>query len=384
MDVKRFLRNCPGTIIPIDNGEHAFIPAPLPPDKWEFPIHLWPILAEAKRQMGILEGLGRTLPNPGILLRPLEDREAIQSSRLEGTYATPRELLLFEMHPRNQKPGDEKLNDWREVLNYRRALNAGVNSELPLSLRFIRDLHKELMQGVRGKDQTPGEFRRIQVAIGMNRRFVPPTPPRLTECLDRLEKYLHTQGKIDPLVDCFLTHYQFETIHPFMDGNGRVGRLLLAIMIQRKCELTKPWMYLSGFYERNRDEYIQRLFNVSARGDWTEWIEYCLHGTIEQAKDTIQRCDRLRALRDEYMMRIMTVGGTVRLNQIVEDLFRSPYVQVASLAKQLNVTYPTAKADVDRLKQAGILKRLDQIATKTYVAQEVFDIAYADIDDIMG
>ncbi len=273
MDIKRFLQNAPGEIVAIADGEHAFVPRPLPP-QWEFSVRLWPLLAEAKQQVGILEGLGRNLPNPAILLRPLADREAIRSSSLEGTYATPKELLLFELEPRESKSERDPTNDQREVFNYRSALQHGTTTELPISLRLIRDLHRILMTGVRGKDRTPGEFRRIQVAIGATHRFVPVPPERMMDCLDPLEKYFHdTSSGYDPLVECFLVHYQFETIHPFMDGNGRVGRLLLALMLQQRCKLSKPWLYMSEYYERFCDDYFKALFEVSTDGNWEGWIE---------------------------------------------------------------------------------------------------------------
>lgn len=380
MDVSRFISGCPGEIIAIGSNEHAFVPAPLPP-QWQFPADLWPLLAEAKQQVGILEGLGRNLPNPGILLRPLGDREAIRSSELEGTYATPKELLLFEMAPRESKSAEDRVNDWREVFNYRTAMNFGTNSSLPLSLRLIRQLHKILLTGVRGKDRTPGEFRRVQVAIGSTKRFVPPPPPQLMVCLDPFEKYLHDpSGRFDPLVECFLIHYQFETIHPFIDGNGRVGRLLLAVMLYQCCELSKPWLYMSEFFERYRDEYIHCLFNVSARGNWRDWIEFCLRGVSAQARDTVERCERLRTIREAFMQRLTRVGGNVRLNQIVEHVFDVPFVRITDLPDRLGITYPTAKADVERLVQAGILQQLDDVTPKTFFAPEIFHIAYEGIE----
>ena len=354
------------------------MPKPLPP-KWEFPAKLWPLLAEAKQQLGILEGIGRTLPNPGILLRPLEDREAIKSSGLEGTYVTARELLLFEIEPKEVKSEGDAANDQREVLNYRRALIQGVNSSLPLSLRLLRELHATLLTGVRGRDRAPGEFRRVQVAIGIDHRFVPPPPHLLMECLDALEKYFHCSTPYDLLVNCFLIHYQFETIHPFNDGNGRVGRLLLAIMLKQCCDFSKPWLYMSEYYEKHREEYMQRLFNVSASADWDGWIEFCLRGTVFQARDTIRRCELLLKIREGFMQRIKAVGGNVRLTQIMEDIFYSPFVRIADLPERLNVTYPTAKADVDRLVQAGILKELENISPKTFYAPEVFNVAYEEI-----
>lgn len=381
MEIDRFVENCPGELVRIDEGDHAFIPAPLPPS-WEFPSQLWPLLADAKQQVGLLEGLGRNLPNPTILLRPLEDREAIKSSQLEGTYATPKELLLFEMEPREPKSKKDKANDWREVHNYRRALHVGCNSSLPLSQMLLRDLHRTLMLGVRGKDRAPGEFRRVQVYLGYTKRFIPPPASQLMECLDAFEKYLHnTSGRYDPLVECFLVHYQFETIHPFVDGNGRVGRLLLAIMLQQLCGLTKPWLYLSAFFEKYRDEYIDRLFKVSAQGGWESWIEFCLEGTRTQATDTVQRCEKLLAVRADFAARVESVGGSVRLSQIIERVFYSPFVRVADLGRELGVTYPTAKSDVERLVAANVLRELENLTPKTYYAPEVFDVAYEDAED---
>ncbi len=344
------------------------------------PSELWPLLSEAKQQLGILEGLGRTLPNPGILLRPVQDREAMRSSRLEGTYVTATELLVFELAPKRSKSENDSENDQREVLNYRLALEQGMTSELPLSLRLMREIHRTLMTGVRGRDRTPGEFRRTQVAIGSDHRFVPPPPQRLHDCLDPFEKYLHTpDSRYEALVDCFLVHYQFETIHPFSDGNGRVGRLLLAMMLKERCRLSKPWLYMSEYFEKHRDEYAERLFNVSARNEWTEWIEFCLLGVVSQAEQTINRCERLRKIREAFEQRLHAIRGTTRLHQIVDDIFHSPFVRVADLAKRLKVTYPTADADVHRLVQAGILQALPKIKTKTYYAPEIFDVAYEEL-----
>jgi Fic family protein len=381
MDPRLFSLSPPGRLVritrdPSTGNEHAFVPHPLPP-AWDFPEELWPVLTEATHQLGILEGIGRTLPNPGILLRPLENREAIKSSRLEGTYVTATELLVFEMQPKQSKSQDDPANFRREVFNYRLALQQGMTSELPLSLRLIRDLHKTLMTRVRGKDRTPGMFRVNQVAIGSNHRFVPPPPEDLTQCLDPFEKYLHVKAsKYQKMVDCFLVHYQFETIHPFNDGNGRVGRLLLAMMLKEHCSLSKPWIYMSEYFEKHNDEYARKLFNVSAVGDWNGWIRFCLEGVVIQARDTIQRCEKLLLIREGFTKRITEVGGSTRLHQIVEGLFQSPFVRIVDLSKQLGVTYPTAKADVERLVVAGILSELKTIVPKTYYAPEVFNVSY--------
>lgn len=377
MDLTSFGTDSPGEIVAVGRGVQAFVPDPLPPKSWEMPIGLWPLLADAKSKLALLEGVGRTLNEPNLLLRPLAGREAIQSSRIEGTYATPRELLLFEMDVGDSANDTDQVNEWREVHNYRSALELGTTSELPLSLRLIRDLHRILMTGVRGKDKTPGEFRTVQVAIGANLRFVPTPCNRLLDCLDALEKYLH-QSVFDPLIDCLLCHYQFEAIHPFEDGNGRVGRLQLAIMLQRRCGLSRPWLYLSEFFEKHRDEYVKRLFDVSAKNAWQDWLEFCLIGVATQAEATVKRCDRLRQVRHEYEQRINSMGGSLRLQQIVVGLFDTPYVRIADLSRKLGVTYPTAKADIDRLIAAGILAELSDIAPKTFFAPEVFEVAYGD------
>ncbi|HEY4107348.1 MAG TPA: Fic/DOC family N-terminal domain-containing protein [Polyangiaceae bacterium] len=383
MDRQRFGPNAPGELISISGGDVAFVPHRLPPAEWTFPNELWPLLAEAKSYVRELEGIGSVIPNPNILLRPMADREAIQSSALEGTFATPQELLLFELEPTEASNEAHKKQDYREVYNYQQALLHGTNNALPLSLRLMRDLHRILLSGVRGRDKTPGEFRKIQVAIGATKRFIPPPPNRLGECLSPLEKYLHQKAKaFDPLVFCFLVHYQFETIHPFVDGNGRVGRLLLAIMLQQRCGLSKPWLYMSEFFEKHRDEYIDGLFSVSTTASWSRWIEFCLQGTLEQAKSTIARCRRLLAVRQQYVQRVAEVGGPVRLSRIIEGIFTSPFVRVAEVATRLGVTYPTAKSDLDRLVQAGVLEQLPDITPKTFYAPEVFAVSYGELGQL--
>ena len=340
-------------------------------------------LATAKQQVGILEGVGRSLPNPAILLRPLRTREAVLSSRLEGTYVTARDLLLFELEggPERSDPNEtEERNDQREVSNYARALSYGMQDDRPLSKFLLRSMHEVLMTGVRGQDRHPGRFRTIQAIIGRNRqdaRFVPPPPERLDECLDHLSDYLELESRpLDGLMDAFVTHYQFETIHPFEDGNGRVGRLLLALCFPRWGCLTKPWIYMSPYFERNREEYIERLFSVSTTGDWDGWIDFCLRGVIHTANETIDQCERLRQLRDEFGRRAAASGGSARLLEIVDRLFESPFIRVHNLAEQLNVTYNTIKRDCQRLMKADILEELDGLRPRTFYSPEVFATAY--------
>lgn len=323
----------------------------------------------------MLEGFGRKLVDPMILLRPMRDREAIRSSEIEGTYANPKELLLFELDSKDR--GD----DTREVLNYRKAMQHAEKTDLPLCLRLIRQLHEILMCGVRGEDKTPGEFRRIPVAIGQKGKFVPPPPGYLPDALGSFETYLHLdKPKYHKLVDCFIAHYQFETIHPFSDGNGRVGRLLLSLMVQRSCGLTQPWMYLSEYFERNRESYYQGLFRISTEGAWKDWIEYCLTGVCEQADITIQRFERLLDSQQQFIERVQEMGGSARLVGIVEGIFESPFVRVTSVRDRFGVSYNAAKSDIDKLVRAGILAELPDQYPKTYYAPEIFAIAYEGLD----
>ncbi len=234
------------------------------------------------------------------------------------------------------------------------------------------------MEGVRGAEQSPGAFRSGQVHIGHDRRFVPPPPTHVRSCLDELQQYLSAQDTLnEPLVRCYLVHYQFETIHPFLDGNGRVGRLLLAIMIRDFCRLAGPWLYMSAYFDRHRDEYIDRLFAVSTQSAWENWIEFCLYGTREQAKDTLCRCEALLRVRDGFQRRLPP-KGSVRLAQLVEGLFYSPLVRIADVQRRMQITYPTAKADVERLVEVGILEELPGENPRTFVAREVYNVAFSE------
>lgn len=381
MDISLFLGGSPGTLLPIttnwgvgDGTDHAFVPAPLPPD-WDFPAELWPLLMEATNRLSLLEGFGRKLVDPMILLRPMRDREAIRSSEIEGIYANPKELLLFELDSKDRG------GDTREVLNYRQAMQAAEQTDLPLCLRLLRELHRILMDGVRGEEKTPGEFRRVQVAIGRRGKFIPPPPGMLLEPLSHFEAYLHTdRPKYHKLVDCFLAHYQFETIHPFSDGNGRVGRLLLSLMIQQSCSLTQPWLYLSEYFERNREGYYEGLFRVSTEAAWADWIAYCLTGVCEQADLTIQRFEKLLDARQAYIERVQQMNGPARLVGIVESIVESPFVRVTSVRDRFGVSYNAAKSDIEKLVKAGVLTELPDQYPKTYYAPEIFSIAYEGLE----
>ncbi|QDT14988.1 Fic family protein [Alienimonas californiensis] len=361
----------------------SFIPHPLPPD-WEFPAQLWPLLAAAKERVGVLEGLSRLLPDPTVLLRPLVAREAVLSSKIEGTHVTPRELLLFELEGGPDDPDDavegesERRNARRETANLAGVLRvAAERGGRPLGLADLRGMHAALMAGVRGSDRHPGRFRTVQVSLGRDRKFIPPPPERLSDCLDAFGAYLTMSPRFqDPLVDAFLVHYQFEAIHPFEDGNGRIGRLLLALCFVQWGALTRPCLYLSPYFERFQQEYYDRLLAVSARGDWGGWIEYCLSGVVESADDTVRRCERLLAVRADFTRRVAAANGGARLVAVVDGLFESPFVRVAGLADRHGVHYNTALGDCRRLVDLGILEEVADLKPRTFRSPDLFHIAY--------
>lgn len=381
MEESHFTERATGQLVRIDTPrgrDISFIPERLP-GKWEFDTRLWKLLADAKEMLGTLNGIGQTLENPRLLLQPLQSREAIASSNIEGTFVTPEQLLLFELDPSEPITESEKKADWYEVANYARALEEGVRllDTLPLGNRLIRAMHAILMRGVRGRNKSPGEFRKLQVQIGTHGRFVPAPPNAVEDLMADLERYLNVvDERHDPLVRSFIVHYQFETIHPFSDGNGRVGRALLALAIRHWLGHAQPWLYMSAYYERNKDEYIDRMYRVSTRGEWSEWIEFCLRGSIAQAKDAIRRCHEFHRLKREFHDRVKR--ATPRSHKIIDGLFVRPVIQVGSIIEKYHVTYPTAKTDLDRLVESGILQVLEGVHPRAYGCPEVIAAAYSD------
>jgi Fic family protein len=365
-----------------DKTDWYFLPDELPPG-WEFPVRLWPLLADAKEALGTLNGIGQTLKNPDLLLRPLQNREAITSSSIEGTYVTPHQLLLYELDPKEPHSAEGELADWREVFNYRSALILGCGAvrDGPILNQTILDMHQKLMSGVRGARKSPGAFRRIQVQIGASGKFVPPPPHEVGPLMGNLEKYVNQRPEsLDPLVHAFITHYQIEAIHPFADGNGRIGRVLLALMVFKGLQHRMPWLYMSSFFERHKEEYTDRLFRVSTHADWEGWTEFCLYGAISQARDAIRRCARIRDLCDEYKARIEH-NGSPRSHPILEWLLESPVVTAVAAASKFKVSYKTALRDLQQLADVGILREVEDSRPKSFYAHELFRIAYADLEE---
>ena len=382
MNTDRFTDCRTGRIVPVTGVPaltDAFVPDMLPP-AWTLPDRLWPLLVDARTAIASLGGVAKLLRSPDLLLRPLQNREAQRSSSLEGTITDPHQQALFQIEPTYPTSPADQANAYREVFNYRAALRfrGDTKDDLPLSLRLICGLHRVLMEGVRGSDQNPGAFRSTQNQVGRPARYVPPPPQYLEPLLDNLEKYLHEERQFDPLVYAFIVHYQFEAIHPFSDGNGRVGRLLLSILVAEWCGLSSQWLYMSAYFDRNKDDYIDRLFAVSANGEWEAWIEFCLRGAIEQAKDTERRCERLHDLNHDFHQRVQSLRGSYRLSTTIDELFDVPVVRVSHLAERHRVHYNTAKSDLDKLTAVGILEPLEGMRTKTFFCPKIFDITYED------
>ncbi|MBD3235785.1 MAG: Fic family protein [Candidatus Eisenbacteria bacterium] len=338
-------------------GYYAYVPDPLPPPlAWS--AELVGALSAADRAVGRLAGEGRRLADPDILIRPFVRREAVLSSRIEGTQATLGELLAAEAGAAVERSPDEL----REVANYVVGLEYGVErlQAMPLSLRLVRELHERLLRGVRGEVATPGQFRASQNWIGRpgstpaNASYVPPPPDRLMDCLGDWERFLHDRS-LPPLVHAALAHAQFEAIHPFLDGNGRVGRLLITLLLVAGDLLPSPLLYLSAWFDVTRRDYFAHLLGVTERGEWEEWLIYFLRGTTSQAEDALGRIRRIDGLCASWREKLRSVRS--RLPERAIDLFvENPFRSVPGLAERLGVAFTTAQRTIDHLESAGIVE----------------------------
>ena len=386
MKPERFRNSTSGQVIRVGHGEAAywaFVPHPLPPSisaDWE----LTRALSQADRALSLLAGLGRTMPNPHLLIGPFVRREAVLSSRIEGTQSDITDLYAYEAGqlplPGMTAPPEA---DVREVLNYVNALEYGLERlrTLPVSLRLFRELHERLLTGVRGGYATPGEFRRMQNWIGPSgctlndALFVPPPVPQMGEALNALEKYLHSEDVYPPLLRLALAHYQFEAIHPFVDGNGRIGRLILSLLLSEWNLLPLPLLYLSAYFYRHRQDYYDLLLGVSERGDWRAWVLFFLHGVAEQAEDAMARARDLQDLREDWHKRLSQARTSALALRLTEALFTTPIITIPQAQRLLAVTYPSAQRNIERLVQAGILQLASESGYgKTYVATEIFKV----------
>jgi Fic family protein len=315
---------------------------------------------------------------------PFAREEAVSSSRIEGSRSTLGDLFRFEMRQLTLPGLAERAqeHDVREVRNYFRALEYATErvATLPLGLRFLRELHAILMEGVRGGHATPGEFRTTQNWIGAprstlaNATYVPPPVPEMKAALGQLEAYLHAADEHHPLIRLAFLHYQFEAVHPFVDGNGRIGRLLLALVPLHWGLLPHPVLYLSSFLEANRADYYALLLGVSRDGDWRSWVQFILGGVAEQAQDTVARLARVHNLRQAWLERIAGERPSLSLPTLVDSLFRHPLVSVPTVERLTGLTYRAARRNVERLVGLGILRPLAPAKPQVYAAGELLAI----------
>ncbi len=365
-----------GRVVAGLDGYRAYVPAPAPPPlTWD--IDLAVSLSAADLAIGRLAGEGRRLANPHILIRPFVRKEAVLSSRIEGTQATLGELLAAEAGASVERSRD----DLREVGNYVVALEYGLArlETLPVSLRLVRELHERLMRGVRGEVATPGAFRRSQNWIGPpgatlnDATYVPPPPTELMQCLDAWERFMHDET-LPPLVQAAIAHVQFEAIHPFLDGNGRVGRLLITLSLVAREVLPSPLLYLSAWFEATRDEYYARLLAVTERGEWEEWLTYFLRGVVRLSEDAIARLQRLDDLLGAWRQDLSASRSPHPARAL--DLFaENPFWSVRGVADRLGVAFTTAQRAVDRLEGAGMVARIDEAQrNRVYCAGAVLDL----------
>ena len=383
-----FASSFPGTLEPLSKGAVAFRPDPLPPE-----LQLGQDIRDASDRallaLGGLREIIPSLPNPYLITRPFLRREAILSSRIEDTYTALEQLYLFEAEdsdrPPSRKESEEK-QDTREVFNYVRALEQGLSEldGLPICNRLLKSTHARLMAGVRGKDKRPGEFRDVQNLIGRSfdlpgARFVPPSAADVESCMGNLERYIHTANDALPkLVRIALIHYQFEAIHPFHDGNGRVGRLLVSLLLAEYDILPQPLLYLSAYFERNRDQYVDHLLQISRRGAWTDWIRFFLEGVLTEAEDASRRARKLLDLREKYRTDMHTQGSGALLT-LVDRLFDFPTITVLEATKLLHMTYRGARNNVEKLREHGIIVEVTgRSRNRIFIAKQIVELLESD------
>jgi Fic family protein len=371
-----FSERSPGRLVPALDGYLTFEPNPLPP-VLEYGHALVGLLSEATLALGKLDGVGRMLPNPHLLIRPFVRREAVLSSQIEGTVTRLDQLLLYEAEP-DLEAGQAP--DVAEVANYVRALEYGLGQlaeGMPVCLRLLRQIHQHLMEGVRGSDKRPGQFRQCAVLIGRqgqgfeDARFVPASHTALDALLRDFEQFLNQPGDLPLIVQLALAHYQFETIHPFMDGNGRLGRLLITLLLCERRALAQPLLYLSAYLERHRNAYLDHLLEVSRQGAWTEWITFFARGVQEEAGDAARRSFQLLRLWQQYRERISALRSPVPV-KLVDQLFASPYLTNKKAAEVLGMSFPTAQRHIGKLESAGILREITgRSRNQVFLAAEV-------------
>lgn len=369
------MENRAGTFISQPSGYKTFKPKPLPPiPAVSYDSEMIELLSRADRMLGRLDGVTETLPDPELFVAMYVQKEAVLSSQIEGTQAS-----LVDVFEGDQSR--EKREDIGDIVNYVGAMNYGLErlKEFPLSLRLLREIHQVLLSSGRGSKRSPGEFRTTQNWIGApgctlrEATFVPPSVPDMNEAMGELELYLHNDDELPPLIKIALVHAQFETIHPFLDGNGRMGRLLITFWLCQQKILSQPLLYISYYFKKNRQDYYDRLMVVRKTGDWEQWIKFFLRGIAETSEEAISTAKEILSLKK--VCEDMIVKSNNNYRQLLDLLFRSPVIDKQEVAERLNVSQPTANRIVEQFCELGILvdqkpesKRYKRYAFTKYLA----------------
>lgn len=371
-----------GRYVSQPTGYRAFIPNPLPPDP---PVvidsDMQTLLSKADRCLGRLDGSIQTLPHPDLFVYMYVRKEAVLSSQIEGTQSSLQDVLAAEA----QILSPDRPKDVNEVVNYVRAMNYGLKrlEDLPLCVRLIREIHAELLQGVRGSHLTPGELRTTQNWIGpagctlKEASFVPPPPHELAQHMAELERFLHSDTLLPALVRIALVHAQFETIHPFLDGNGRVGRLLITFLLCEQGILLKPVLYLSNFFKQHRQEYYDRLQAVRDAGAWEEWLRFFLRGVVAVSEQATGVARRILLLREAHRQAITEQFGRAAANghRVLEHLYEHPILSVNEIRNLTGTTYQAANELVSRLTSSGVLTEVTgQSRNRKFMYQSYIDL----------
>jgi Fic family protein len=353
-----------GHFIRQKEGYNAFVPKGLPPDPplvWDN--RLQTLLSEADQALARLDGISETLPNPDLFIAMFLKKEALISSQIEGTQASMKGILEFEAN----FPTGEDINEIREVLNYIRAMDKGlaILKEGPIRIELIKTIHRILIEGTRESDRQPGEFRTIQNYIGRKggsiyeADYIPPPPDRVEDLMKNLEAFITSRDEIPRLVKVALIHSQFETIHPFLDGNGRMGRLLITFYLCEEGILQKPLLYMSIYLNRHKPEYMQILNNTRTEGDLENWVKFFLRGVVEVSRDATMAAKEIILLREDVVNKLIEhdIGGNKAI-KLVYSLFQQPIISISDVARSLPVSNPTALKLVDKLEEIGILTEI--------------------------
>ncbi len=357
---------------------NSFVPAVLPPNPpIELSDEIVEILVKANRQIALLEGISSRIPNIDLFISMYVRKEALMSSQIEGTQATLEDILDPMLENNTNRPVGG-------VVNYIKATDFAINrlKELPLCNRLIKEAHKVLLAGVRGQNKCPGEFRHSQNWIGgagstlQNARYIPPSVEDMQQAMSDLEKYINAEDNLDVLIRAGLIHYQFETIHPFLDGNGRIGRLLITLFLIEQKVLTTPALYISYFLKKNRIEYYDRMSEVRLKGNYEQWIKFFLEAVYESAKDAVETIDKLMALHDKNCAKIANLGRRAKNGmRVFEYLESNPIIEIKKTSQELDIAFNTISSVIKDLINIGILEQTsNQSRNRTFAYKEYLEI----------